>query len=185
MECYASSRKEWRDWLRKNHKKERKVYLICYKKHTGKPSISHREALEEAICFGWIDTTMKRIDDEKYGRTFVKRNENSRWSNATLGYAKNLIKEGKMLEDGLKAYKKGLEKPTIDHNLPKNPDVPEGLKMALEKDKIAKKNFENFAPSYRKFYIYSILRAKRQETKDKRIKIVVDRSRKNKKPSDP
>ena len=70
-ECYAGTREEWREWLRKNHKKERRVYLISYKKHTGKSSVSHREALEEAICFGWIDTTVKRLDDEKYKRTFV------------------------------------------------------------------------------------------------------------------
>ena len=75
---YPKNRQEWRNWLEKNHDKEKKVAVIKYKKHTGKPSISHKESMEEAICFGWIDTTLKRLDDERYGVTFVKRNKNSR-----------------------------------------------------------------------------------------------------------
>ena len=178
---HPKSRKEWRDWLRKNHNKETSVFLIKYKKHTNKPTISHKESMDEAICFGWIDTTIKRLDDERYRICFVRRNENSRWSNATLGYAKRLIKEGKMSEAGLNAYNEGLKKPVIDHGLPRNPDTPKDLKEALEKDKKAKQNFNNFAPSYKRIYIYWVEKAKRKETRDKRINEVVKRARENKK----
>jgi uncharacterized protein YdeI (YjbR/CyaY-like superfamily) len=178
---YARNREEWRAWLEQNHKIEKKVHLIKYKKHTGKPSLSHRESIQEAICFGWIDTTIKRIDDEKYRRTFVKRTKNSRWSNATLGYAKNLIKEGKMTPEGLKAYQEGLKKPVIDHGLSKNPEIPEDLKKELEKNDTAMYNFNNFAPSYKRQYIIWVVRAKRDKTRIARIEEVVKRSFENKK----
>lgn len=93
MEFIAKNREDWRNWLKKNHLEETKVILIKYKKHTGKSSITNREAMEEAICFGWIDTTVKRIDDEKYSQTFVKRNKNSKWSINTLSYGKELLKK--------------------------------------------------------------------------------------------
>ena len=90
---YAKNRKQWGAWLRKNHKKENKVNLIKYKKHTGKPSLTPKEAMEEAICFGWIDTTVNRLDEERYMQRFSKRSKNSRWSKNTLSYAKKLIEE--------------------------------------------------------------------------------------------
>ncbi|MFH1588546.1 MAG: YdeI/OmpD-associated family protein [Candidatus Diapherotrites archaeon] len=179
---YAGTRKEWREWFKKNHSKEKKVYLIKFKKHTGKPSLNNKEAMYEAICFGWIDTTIKRIDEEKYKQCFVKRNKNSKWSNNTLSYAKKMIKEKKMTPAGLNAFKEGLKKPILDHNLPKNPEIPEALKKALEKNKKAKENFNKFAPSYKRFYIYGIELAKRPETKKKRINEVVKRAKENKKP---
>ena len=179
---YAKNKKEWRDWLRKNHKKENKIYLIRYKKHTKKPTLNTQEAMDEAICFGWIDTTINRLDEERYVQCFVKRKKNAGWSNNTLSYAKRLIKERKMAKEGLKAYELGLKKPTIDHNLPKNPKTPEDLIKALEKNKKAKENFNNFAPSYKRVYIYSIEKAKRPETRKKRIDDVVKRSTLNKKP---
>src|SRR3989344_123253 len=141
---YAGTRKEWRDWLKKNHLAENKVFLIKYKKHTGRPSLNNKEAMEEAICFGWIDTTVKRLDDERYQQCFARRNSKSRWSNNTLSYARDMIQKGKMSAFGLTMYEQGKQKPTIDHNLPKNPDIPDDLKKALGK-KLA--DFEKRSPS--------------------------------------
>lgn len=170
---YAGTRKLWREWLRKNHKKESKVYLIKYKKHTGKPSLNNREAMEEAICFGWIDTTIKRIDDERYQQCFVKRNDKSRWSNNTIKYAEDLIKKRKMSKFGMEMYKKGKAKPTIDHNLSKNPEIPFELKKVLVKHKLLDK-FKVLSPSTRRLHIYMIMKAKREETKKKRVDEVID-----------
>src|SRR3989338_5720954 len=103
-------RKEWREWLKKNHNTEKSIFLVHYKRHTGKHFLSHRETLEEAICFGWIDTTVKRLDEDRFGRFFVRRGKNSRWSSATQSYAQKLIKQRKMTAAGLKAYQAGLEK---------------------------------------------------------------------------
>src|SRR3990167_3449320 len=108
----AFSRKDFRRWLQENHTNKKKVAIILYKRHTGKSAPSHHELMEEAICFGWIDTTIKRLDDDKYLRYFSRRNNNSRWSENTLSYAKGLIKNGKITAEGLKYYKLGLQKPT-------------------------------------------------------------------------
>ena len=177
---YAGTRKEWREWLRKNHKKEKKVYLVKYKKHTGKPSLNNREAMEEAICFGWIDTTVKRLDEERYQQCFVKRNDKSRWSNNTLSYARDMIKKKKMMKQGLEAYKKGVKKPTIDHGLPKNPETPDDLRKELRKHKL-EIIFKNLAPSARRYHIWSIEKAKREETRKKRIKETVKMVKDNRK----
>ena len=135
---YAKTRKGWRIWLKKNHEKENKISLVRYKNHTGKPSPTHREAMEEAICFGWIDTTIKRLDNERYIINFVKRKNTGKWSNNTLRYAKELEKQGKMSPAGLFAYKNGLSKPTHDSGIPANPSTPNDLLKILTKTKSRK-----------------------------------------------
>src|SRR3989344_5714710 len=100
-------KEDFSNWLAKNHTKERKIGLVIHKKHTGKKSPSHHELMLEGIRYGWIDTTIKRLDENKFIRFFVKRNEKSRWSYNTLGYAKKLIREKKMAPSGLKAYNEG------------------------------------------------------------------------------
>ncbi len=175
------TRNDFRKWLIENHEKENKVSVIIYKKHTGKSSPSHRELMEEAICFGWIDTIIQKLDENRYIRNFSKRNKNSRWSDNTLRYAKELIKQRKMTPVGLKFYKEGLSKPTHDFGIPKNPDMPVELKIALNKDKKAKENFENFSPTIKKMTYRWILRAKRNETRVKRIKLTVNNAKNNSK----
>jgi len=170
---YAGTRKEWRQWLRLNHKKENKVYLIKYKKHTGKPSLNNKEAMEEAICFGWIDTTIKRLDDERYQQCFAKRTDKSRWSNNTLRCAQNMIKKNKMSKFGMEMYLKGKEKPTIDHNFPRDPEIPIELKKELVKNKLLDE-FNLLSPSMKRLHIYALLRAKREETKKKRINEIIE-----------
>ncbi len=85
----AFNRNDFRKWLEENHNKETKVGIILCKRHTGKPAPTHRELIEEAICFGWIDTIIKKLDDDRYLRYFSRRNSNSKWSDNTLGYQKN------------------------------------------------------------------------------------------------
>jgi len=178
-EVYAGTRKEWRAWLKENHKKKKKVALISYKKHTGKPSISHKESMGEAICFGWIDTTLKRLDEDRYLRYFVRRNDNSKWSQNTLRYGQEMIKKRKMAAEGLRRYNQGLKKPVHDHGIPKNPKTPDYLKKALEKNKTANENFKKLAPSYKRMYLRWLLNAKRPETRNKRVKEIVQRMKEN------
>lgn len=173
------SAQDFRTWLKKNHKKESKVRVIIHKKHTGKKFPTHRELIEEAICYGWIDTTIKRIDEDTFGRNFSKRNESSKWSDNTLSYAKYLVKQGRMQEQGMHFYKKGKAKPTHDHGIPKNPDMPIELKKALAKDPVAKKIFEKVAPSMKRTLYRYILRGVQQETRDKRVKQIVANYRKS------
>jgi uncharacterized protein YdeI (YjbR/CyaY-like superfamily) len=175
-------KKEFRNWLSENHDKEKKVGLIIHKKHTGKPSPHHKELMEEAICFGWIDTTLKRLDNDKYIRYFCRRSKNSSWSYNTLSYAKQLIKEKRMTPAGLVFYKLGLKKKPHDFGIPKNPDVPSEMKDVFNKNKKAKEAFENLAPSTKKNYLRWIVRAKLPETRIKRINSVIKIAAKSEKP---
>jgi len=165
--------KDWREWLIKNHLKEKKVKLISYKKHTGKPFISHRDAMREAIAFGWIDTTIKRLDDEKYIRSFVRRGDKANWSKNTLRYGKVLFEAGRMSEHGILRYKQGLKKRPHDYGIPDKPNMPLELRKELEKNKKAKENFNSVSPSTKTMLYRSILRAKTPETKMKRIREII------------
>jgi len=172
-EFTAYTAKDFHNWLKVHHKSEHKVRVILHKKHTGKTSPSHRELIEVAICWGWIDTTIKRIDGDTFVRHFSKRNENSKWSDNTLSYAKYLIKQGRMQEQGMHFYKQGKAKPTHDHGIPKNPDMPIELKKALAKNPAAKKNFEKVAPSMKRTLYRYILRGVQVTTREKRVKQIV------------
>ncbi len=178
---YFPTKEKWRTWLEKNHLKENKIAVVRYKKHTGKPSPSHGELMHEAICFGWIDTTIKRIDTEKYIINFSKRNDKSKWSDNTLRYAKELISKSKMSPEGMKHYLAGLKRPTHDAGIPKNPDVPEYLKEVLSKNNIAKENFSKFSPSYKRTILRWLLRAKLPETREKRVNAILKMALENKK----
>lgn len=164
------TREDFRNWLEKYHNSEKKVAIRIHKKHTGKPSPSHREQIEEAICFGWIDTVLKRVDEDTYLRMFTQRTEKSNWSKNTQGYAKNLMKQGLMSERGEKYYKLGLKKPVLDFGIPKNPNMPIILKEALNKNRVLEKRFLKFPPSTKKMLYRWILRAKLLETRNKRVR---------------
>ena len=164
---------DFRKWLDKYHNKESKVQVIVYKRHTGKKAPTHRELMNEAICYGWIDTTIKKLDEDRYIRYFSRRTKNSTWSDNTISYGKLLIKHGRMTEHGLSFFKEGLAKPTLDFGIPKNPDMPLELKKTLAKNKKAQMAFEKLSPSVKKMHYRMLLRAKRPETKLKRIKDIL------------
>ncbi len=169
----AYTKEDFRAWLEKHGGNERRVAVILHKRHTGKSAPTHRELIEEAICHGWIDTTIKRLDEATFMRNFAKRSKNSRWSDNTLAYAQRLIKEGKMTEQGLYFYKLGLARPTHDHGIPKNPDMPAELKTVLSMNAKAKKNFELFPPSAKRMFYRWLLHAKLPATRDKRVKQII------------
>ena len=180
IEITPKNLSEWRRWLEKNHLKESKVVMIKYKKHTGRPIIHAADAMKEAICFGWIDTTAKRLDEERYSQVYVKRGKNSRWSVNTLRYGKELLKQGRMSPFGIKMYREGLRKKAFDGHIPRNPDMPDELKKALAKNNKAQHNFENFPPSAKRMFYRWILHAKLPETRTRRIAVVVNNAKENK-----
>ena len=183
-QLHVTDREEWRAWLEKNHDVEKEIWLIYYKKHTGKPRIPYDDAVEEAICYGWIDSTVKRLDDEKYMQKYTPRKAKSIWSELNKTRARKMIKAGRMTETGLERireakrsgeWKKARSSPSPDR-------LPLDLKQALAANKKAEANFENLAPSYRKQFIWWITSAKRGETRQKRIKKTVSMAVENKKP---
>ena len=168
-------KEEFRRWLKKNHNKENKVELVIHKKHTGKKFPTHKELMGEAICFGWIDTIIKKIDDNTYIRTFQRRNEKSKWSVNTLRYAKELILKQRMTKHGLAFYNKGRKLKAVDHGIPKNPRIPKELIKEISKNKKSKENFERLPASIKRTYLRWILMAKLESTKKRRIRRVAAR----------
>src|SRR5262249_13199943 len=98
---YVTSREEWRTWLADHSESEAEVWLIYYKKHTGQPRIPYDHAVEEALCFGWIDSIVKRIDDETFAQKFTPRRDRTKWSALNKRRVRKLIREGRMTEAGL------------------------------------------------------------------------------------
>jgi uncharacterized protein YdeI (YjbR/CyaY-like superfamily) len=180
---YFKNRDEWREWLEKNHSKEDVVWLIHYKKDSGKTGVSHEDAVEEAICFGWIDGKLKRIDKEKFILRYSPRKADSVWSKINKEKAKKMIKLGRMTNVGLakieEAKKTGFWQKAYTNI--KKERMPPDLKRALMKNKKAWNNFQNFANSYRNMYIGWVVGAKTDETRKKRIEKVVKQSLQKKK----
>ncbi len=181
---YITDRKKWRAWLRKNRNTKKEIWLIYYKKHTGQARIAYNDAVEEALCYGWIDSTVKRIDNDKYAQKYTPRREKSSWSDLNIKRAKKLIKKGKMTKFGLAYFnnRKIIQNRSSQSKSEKAIILPQSLRKALLSNKKALENFNNFAPGYRRLYIGWINSAKRKETIEKRIRQVVKRSKENIKP---
>jgi len=170
-QLYITNREQWREWLSRHHATEAEVWLILYKKQTSRPTIAYEAAVKEAICFGWIDGIIKRIDAAKYARKFTPRKDKSKWSQLNKKRANKMIKQGRMTDAGLAkiqtAKKTGLwdqdPRPRISF------EVPPEFAKALARSKKARENFDKLAPSYRKYYIGWISVAKMPETKKRRI----------------
>jgi len=168
----AKNRKEWREWLKENHAIEKEVWLVYYKKHTGKPSITYRGSVEEAICFGWIDGLKKRIDDEKYTHRFTRRKVKSKWSSLNIEIAKKMIKEKKMTQFGLTFFNERIEyeKKFINTRSSNDIKLPAELEQQVKNNEKAWHNFNKLAPSHKKQFVLWITSAKRDDTKKRRLK---------------
>jgi len=181
---YITDRDDWRAWLEKNYDTKKEVWLIYYKKHTGKPKIPYDDAVEEALCFGWIDSNVKRLDDEKFAQKFTPRREKSKWSELNKKRVRKMIREGRMAKAGLakfKEIKKNNKKELKAKPAMKKLIIPSDLKKALLGNKKAWENFNHLAPSYKKQYIGWITSAKKEETKKKHLKEAIELLSQNKK----
>ena len=170
------NREAWRAWLTENHQTDKGLWLLIRKKHAGKSGLTYLEALEEALCFGWIDGILKRIDDEKHMVRFSPRRKNSIWSQHNKRRVRKLIEEGRMTPAGLTRIKDAKAngqwtKAAVREDITV---VPAELTDALAANEQARLNFENLAPSYRRQFIYWVAVAKRDETRRKRIAETID-----------
>lgn len=176
---------EWRDWLERNQNKEDEIWLIHYKKHSGKCGFTYDEAVEEALCFGWIDGIMKRIDGEKHTIRYTPRRKRSIWSELNKKRVKKLIDQGRMTDSGLikikEAKKNGMWAKSITRDEVKN--IPEDLLYAFQKDKKAFQNFNKLSPSQKKQFVFWLKDAKREETRKRRIEKTVKMMKENIKPA--
>lgn len=167
----AGTVERWRVWLAKHHASEPEVWLVFHKTHTGKPSVSHSDALDEALCYGWIDSLVKRIDDDRYAIKFTPRKPDSNWSTINIKRYEALRKAKRLAAPGLARSPKG--RPVVDgppkDSLPTTATRAE-VETALKKDARAWTSFEALAPSHRRRYVMWVAMAKREETRQKRLR---------------
>lgn len=177
---YAKSKAAWRSWLQENHAGSSAVWLIIYRKESKIPSVYYNEAVDEALCFGWIDSTPNKRNDESYYQFFAKRNPKSNWSKVNKDKVGKLIKEGRMTTAGLVAIETAKQNGTWDAlNKVDEIVLPDDLKKLFDTNKTAFANWEQFARSSRRGILEWIHNAKRPETRQKRIEETVALAEKN------
>ncbi|MDH5605440.1 MAG: YdeI/OmpD-associated family protein [Anaerolineae bacterium] len=169
---FAGDRDAWRKWLSTNFNTVNEIWLVYYKKGSGKSSVDYEASVQEALCFGWIDSVIKAIDEETYARKFTPRKETSNWSSSNKKRAALMIEQGRMTEHGLRlvdaAKQNGQwDAPDSRPQIPSKPSIE--FSQALNQNKQAKETFDNLSPSHQKQYLGWIETAKREETKAKRI----------------
>ena len=164
------SREEWRNWLELNHKEKDAVWLVFFKKKSPNFNLSWSESVDESLCFGWIDSTKKTIDNERFKQYFSKRKPKSNWSKVNKDKIKNLIDRRLMKEAGYKSIEIAKENGswTILDSVERL-EIPEDLKEELRRQKGAMQYFESLNKSSKKGLLYWVVSAKRDHTRSKRI----------------
>jgi uncharacterized protein YdeI (YjbR/CyaY-like superfamily) len=177
---FAKSRKQWRKWLEKNHSAEKCVWLIFYKSESKIRGVDYADAVEEALCYGWIDSTVYKRDDESRYQFFAKRKPQSNWSASNRERVSRLQKLGLIMPPGQAmidiAKKSGTWTATANAE---KIIIEDDLQKLFDKNKKAFKNFQAFSPSAKKIILYWIYTAKRPETRKERMKTTVSLAAKN------
>jgi uncharacterized protein YdeI (YjbR/CyaY-like superfamily) len=167
------SRAAWRAWLERHHARRDEIWVVYSKKHTGKASVSYDEAVEEALCFGWIDGRVKRVDDERHIQRFTPRRKGSVWSAVNLRRFARLVEQKLVTEAGHAAGPKPGTK-VADVSWLRPDVIPDEVERLIGRSKTALKNLKAMAPSYRKHFVYFIDSAKRPETRERRARIAIE-----------
>ncbi|MCX6539256.1 MAG: YdeI/OmpD-associated family protein [Acidobacteria bacterium] len=161
------TRRQWRKWLEAHHASESEIWLVFQKRHTGVRSLSYNDAVEEALCYGWIDSIVRRLDEARYARKFTPRQADSKWSTANRRRYADLGSRGLLAAPGLSRA------PTSrsgDAPRPSVAEIPSYIEQALKTNLRAWRTFGQLAPSYRRAYIGWIDAAKREDTKARRLR---------------
>ena len=160
------TRRAWRNWLSKHNASESEIWLVFNKRSTGLPSLDYEDAVEEALCFGWIDSIIKRIDDVRYVRKFTPRKADSKWSTVNRKRYTSLKRRGLLAQPGLR---RAPTSQSYDSTPTRATSTPAYIEKAFRSDRRAWQYFEKLAPSYRRAYIGWIDSAKREETEARRL----------------
>lgn len=171
---YFKNADEWRTWLHKNHHSSKGIYLLFYKVSSDYESIRWEEAVQVAICYGWIDSTVKKIDEHQRRQLFTPRKDKSVWSKLNKTYIEKLIQENAMHESGLRKIEIAKQNGSWNSlDEVENHVIPEDLQLAFKDNPKAWSNYQSFSPSYRKSYLYWLNQAKRVETRQNRIREII------------
>ena len=167
---YASNRKKWRNWLAKNGSKEQSIWLIIYRKESETPSVYYEDAVEEALCFGWIDSKSNKRDAESFYLFMSKRNPKSKWSKLNKHRVEKLMENKAMAPEGIAMVEEAKRSGTWNAlDEVEALILPPDLIKALKRNKSAFNNFAAFPPSVKRGILEWISNAKREETRQKRI----------------
>jgi uncharacterized protein YdeI (YjbR/CyaY-like superfamily) len=179
----VKSRAEWRAWLQENHAAQDEVWLAILKSQSPGPGVSYEEAVEEALCFGWIDGLTKSATAEFYVVRFSPRKRSSVWSVSNIQRVERLLAQGKMTEAGLTRIREAKENGEWEAAIRREDisTLPDDLHSALETNPAAQANFEKYPASQKKMFLHWILSAKTETTRQKRIQATVEMAEKNKK----
>ena len=178
-----SGKQDWRKWLELNHKKKDAVWLIFYKKKSPNHNLNWSESVDEALCFGWIDSVKRTIDTEKYQQYFSKRKAKSNWSKINKDKVKILIEQGLMKEEGYKSIE--IAKKNDSWTILDEVEalvIPEDLKGEFENYKGSMEYFDSLSKSAKKILLYWVISAKRKETRQNRILEIAENASGNLKP---
>lgn len=169
---YVTNPKDWRKWLKANYKTEKEIWLVYYKKETGKPRIEYNDAVEEALCFGWIDSIIKKIDDERTVQRFSPRKPKSSYSQANIERLRYLVEKKKVVKEVAETLRDVLNQEFV---------IPPDILNAIKANKQAWKNFQKFSDSYIRIRVAFIDGArKRPEEFKKRLHHFIEMTEKNK-----
>ena len=169
---YVTNRRDWRKWLHENYKSEKEVWLVYYKKETGKPRIAYNDAVEEALCFGWIDSTHKTLDTERTAQRFSPRKPKSQYSPANKERLRKLLKQRKVISE---------VRETLDGVLEEKFEISKDILKAIRENKEAWKNFQKFSDAYKRIRIGFIEGARdRPGEFEKRLRYFIKMTEKNK-----
>jgi uncharacterized protein YdeI (YjbR/CyaY-like superfamily) len=183
-EVLPRSRKAWRAWLQKHHASSAGVWLVFAKKASGLPTVTYNDAVEEALCFGWIDGLMHPVDDTFYKQAFTPRKPRSRWAASNKARVEKMIAAGLMTDAGLKVIELAKQAGTWGaFDAVEAMIMPDDFKRALSAAPAAKKGFEAYTPGVKKQCLYYLNDAKRPETRAKRIASLVKAAAEGRKPS--
>ncbi len=182
-EFCPKDKKEWRAWLERNHIEKDAIWLILYRNTSSKYNLSWSDSVDESLCFGWIDSTKKTIDNERYKQYFTKRKAKSNWSRINKEKVQNLIEKGLMTKAGFQSIEIAKENGswTILDEI-EQLIVPNDLYESLRSNKNAFEYFDGQSKSIKKMLLYWVASAKRQETRQKRIIEIVENARQCMKP---
>lgn len=169
------SRAAWRGWLEKHHAASAGIWLVFAKKHTGIPTLSYEDAVLEALCFGWIDSLVKSIDDRFHMQMFTPRKPKSAWSVTNKARLAKLMKAGAMAPAGLAAVEQAKKSGSWSTYASVDAlTIPLELKRALDANPDAKKNWPTYTESAQRSFLHMVNDAKRPETREKRVGRVID-----------
>jgi uncharacterized protein YdeI (YjbR/CyaY-like superfamily) len=176
---YFASAAELREWLMEHHATANELWIGYYKKASGTPSITHSEAIDEALCFGWIDGVRKSVDHERFVNRFTPRRARSNWSQVNIARVRELIRAGRMTPAGLAEFEKRSDSSSAEYSYENRPtNLPGEYESLFRKNHAAWNFFESQPPGYRRTAIWFVMSARKDETRLRRLSTLIEDSSK-------